>query len=225
MEKEQEKKVDTEELKSETTETVNQVKDTIKKVDIKKDSLETKGFVTEMFKNPLEKIQEIVNKNDGKYLKYTIIILGIWIVARLISRCANIISSWGYTNIVTNIWSVIATIISPIAAVLVMSFIIFKMNSKNKKSLTTVITAVAAANIPIVIASIVNLLTIVSLTVSIITYPFSQICNIASILLMYFAAKAIFGTEKNSEFIKKFIVIEVVYHIVSIILGLLSISI
>ena len=39
--------------KKEATDTVNQVKDTIKNVDIKKDSIETKGFVVEMFKNPL----------------------------------------------------------------------------------------------------------------------------------------------------------------------------
>ena len=225
MEKENENKVDTEELKSETTEAVNQVKDTIKKVDIKKDSIETKGFVTEMFKNPLGKIQEIVSKNDGKFLKYAIIILVIWVVARLIARCANIISSWGYINMGRSLWGIIAAIISPIATVLVMSVIIFMMNSKNKKSLTTVITAVTSANIPMVIASIVSLLTILSSSVSIITSPFSQVCSIASILLMYFAAKAIFGTEKNSEFIKKFIIIEVIYYIVYIVLGLLNIYI
>ena len=40
MEEKEEKKVNTEELKSEASTTVNQVKDTIKNVDIKKDSIE-----------------------------------------------------------------------------------------------------------------------------------------------------------------------------------------
>ena len=48
MEGNEEKKVNTEELKSEASNTVNQVKDTIKTVDIKKDSIETKGFVTDI---------------------------------------------------------------------------------------------------------------------------------------------------------------------------------
>ena len=60
--KKEEKKVNTEELKSEASTTVNQVKDTIKNVDIKKDSIETKGFIAELFKDPLGKIKEIVDK-------------------------------------------------------------------------------------------------------------------------------------------------------------------
>ena len=68
------KKIETNELKSEASNTVNQVKETIKKVDIKKDSIETKGFITELFKDPLGKIKEIVTKDSGKFLTYSIII-------------------------------------------------------------------------------------------------------------------------------------------------------
>ena len=61
---EEEKKAKTEELKNEASSTVSEVKDTIKQVDIKKDSIETKGFVTELFKDPLGKIKEIVTKEN-----------------------------------------------------------------------------------------------------------------------------------------------------------------
>ena len=61
-------KVSTKEIKQEATQTVNEVKSTIKNVDIKKDSLETKGFVTEMFKRPLEKLNEIATKKDKNFL-------------------------------------------------------------------------------------------------------------------------------------------------------------
>ena len=47
MEEKEERKINTDALKSEASTTVNQVKDTIKNVDIKKDSIETKGFVLE----------------------------------------------------------------------------------------------------------------------------------------------------------------------------------
>lgn len=53
--KKKKREVNTEELKSEASTTVNQVKDTIKNVDIKKDSIETKGFIAELFKDPLGK--------------------------------------------------------------------------------------------------------------------------------------------------------------------------
>ena len=44
--------VNAEDVKKETEETVNQVKDTIKNVDLKNDSKEAKGFFFSFFKNP-----------------------------------------------------------------------------------------------------------------------------------------------------------------------------
>lgn len=229
MEGNEEKKVNTEELKSEASNTVNQVKDTIKKVDIKKDSIETKGFITEMFKNPLEKIKEIVDDDKSQYLKYAIIILVIWAVAELIKRCFSYSFSfsswWSLSTIGNSIWSIIAATIAPIVSILVMSVIVLIMNKQNKKPLTKLITIVTTANIPVVIASIVSLLTIISSSVSILTIPFAKLCSVISIVLMYFTLKAIFGVEKNSEFIKKFVIIEVIYYVAYIVLSLLKIYI
>ena len=192
-----------EELKKEATETVNQVKETIKKVDIKKDSVETKGFIIDMFKNPLKKMQQIVNRNTGKSLTYAIIILIIWVVAELVNKSFSFGHVWKYSNI----------------------GIIFIMNKNSKKKLTTIITVVIAASIPLVIASVVQLLNIYSTQVSLLTTPFGKLCNAISVILMYFAIKSVFGSEKNSEFIKKFILVETIYYVVYIVLALLNIYI
>lgn len=215
----------TEEIKKETANTVNQVKDTIKKVDIKKDSIETKGFIGEMFKNPLEKIQEIVNKNTSKYLTYSIIILAIWVIAELVSRSFSFKHIWGFSNVGSALLSILIAGITPIISVLVMSIIIFVVNKNNKKQLTTIITVVIAASIPLVIASVADLITIFSAKTSLVTIPFARLCNVISVVLMYFATKAIFGTEKNSEFIKKFVIIEAIYYIAYLILSLFNIAI
>lgn len=225
MEEKEEKKLNTEELKSEATNTVNQVKDTIKKVDIKKDSIETKGFVIDMFKDPLGKIQQIATKDTGKSLTYAIIILAIWVIAELVSRSFSLSHIWGYSKVGSAIISIVLTGITPIISVLVISLIIFAMNTKNKKQLTTVLTVVIVANLPIVIASVVQLLTIVSSQISLITTPFTKLCSVISVVLMYFAIKSIFGTEKNSDFIKKFVIIEGIYYIAYIVLSLLKIYI
>ncbi len=229
MEEKEEKKVNTEELKSEASNTVNQVKDTIKKVDIKKDSMETKGFITEFFKDPLGKLKEIVDKENAQYLKYAIIIIVIWTAVSLISRCFSFSFSfssfWKLSSIGSNIWSIIVATITPIISILVMAIIVLVMNKKNKKSLTTLITAVTTASIPTVIASIVSLLTVFSSQISIITIPFSSLCNVISIVLTYFTLKAIFNVEKSSEFIKKFVIIEAIYYVVYIVLSLLEIYI
>ena len=221
----EEKKVNTEELKSEASTTVNQVKDTIKNVDIKKDSIETKGFIAELFKDPLGKIKEIVDKENNQYFKYAIIILVIWVVAELISRCFSVGPIWGLSSLGSSLMSVIKATIAPICSILVMSIIVLVMNSKNKKSLTTIITTVTTANIPLVIASVVSILTIFGSSISTITIPFTRLCSAVSIVLMYFTLKSIFGEEKNSEFIKKFALVELVYYIAYIVFSLLNIYI
>ena len=223
--KNQDQTLDTENLKKETVETVNQVKETIKKVDIKKDSIETKGFITELFKDPLGKIKEIVTKDTGKFLTYSIIILVIWCAARLISSCFSAANLWGFSHIGSSILSIIKSVITPVLEVLVMSIIIFAMNKKNKKALTTVITVVIVANIPTVISAVVSLLTIISTQVSYITTAFSGFCSLITTILMYFAMKSIFGTEKNSDFIKTFVAVEGIYYIVYFVLSFLGIRI
>ena len=223
MEEKEEKKVNTEELKSEASTTVNQVKDTIKNVDIKKDSIETKGFIAELFKDPLGKIKEIVDKENNQYFKYAIIILVIWVVAELISRCFSVGPIWGLSSLGSSLMSVIKATIAPICSILVMSIIVLVMNSK--KSLTTIITTVTTANIPLVIASVVSILTIFGSSISTITIPFTRLCSAVSIVLMYFTLKSIFGEEKNSEFIKKFALVELVYYIAYIVFSLLNIYI
>lgn len=220
-----ENKINTEELKSEASNTVNQVKDTIKKVDIKKDSVETKGFIVELFKNPLEKIKAVAEDTKGKYLKYAIIVLVIWVAAKFLSRCFSIGWHWRPYNIFDNIWSIGVATITPLLSVLVMVLIAFVLNKKNKKPLTTLISAITIANIPTVVASVLSLLTIISSQVSLITIPFTSLCSVISIVLTYFALKNVFGEEKNSDFIRKFVLIETLYYVAYIVLSLLKIYI
>ena len=81
--------IDTEKLKSETSNTVNQVKDTIKNVNFKEDSLETKNFVVEMFTKPVEKVKEVVEDTTGKTFKIAIIILAVWAVVAVLKININ----------------------------------------------------------------------------------------------------------------------------------------
>ena len=167
----------------------------------------------------------VKDKENNQYFKYAIIILVIWVVAELISRCFLVGPIWGLSSLGSSLMSVIKATIAPICSILVMSIIVLVMNSKNKKSLTTIITTVTTANIPLVIASVVSILTIFGSSISTITIPFTRLCSAVSIVLMYFTLKSIFGEEKNSEFIKKFALVELVYYIAYIVFSLLNIYI
>ena len=84
-EKNQEASINTDEIKNETVNTVNQEKKSMKNVNVKEEAKATKGFVIEMFKNPLGKIKEIANDTTNQYFKTAILLLIVWVVAILIS--------------------------------------------------------------------------------------------------------------------------------------------
>lgn len=213
-----------EEIKKETSETIKQVKDTVKNVNIKDETIKTKGFIGEMFKNPLEKIKEIA-KEDSKYFKTAIFILIIWTIAVFIKSTYSTIYYWGFSRVWTNILDVLKNILAPALGILAYSIIIFVLNKKNKKSLTSVISTVTLAQLPLAIASVISLLTIFSYEFTKIIVAFTGLCAVISIILAYFGYKEILNEKEDSIFIKKFILIQVIYYIVYIVLTFLGIYI
>ena len=57
----------TDELKKEASESVNQVKDIIKNVDIKEEARKTQGFFKEMMANPIGKIKAIAGNSSRTF--------------------------------------------------------------------------------------------------------------------------------------------------------------
>lgn len=225
MEENNEKKfsIDTENLKNETVETAKKFKESVKGTNIKEETKATKGFIVEMFKNPLEKIKEVANDNSGKYLKTALFLIIIWTIVVFVSSTYSTIYLWGFSRVFSNILSVLKRILAPALGMLVYSLVVLVLNKKNKKSLTDIISTVTITQLPLVIASIVSLLTIISSKISIITSPFSSLCSIVSIILGYFGFKELFGEEDNAVFIKKYVLIQLAYYIAYIVIALLGI--
>lgn len=221
-----EQNINTEELKRQTVDTVNQVKETIKNVDIKNDAKEATGFVSAMFKDPFENIRQIANDSTNKHFKTAILFILIWMVSLIVDRLFGIYyapSGFSVSFAFKQILSFIKVALGPVIGVIVLSGIIYFMNKENKKSLITNMTAVVTAKIPVIIATIISLLTIIDSKVSLITTPISSLCYVISIVLTYFATKTLFGEEQNSNFLKKFVIIEAIYYAVYVIVSLLGI--
>lgn len=217
--------VNTEEIKKETVDTVNQVKETIKNVDIKNDAKEATGFASAIFKDPFGTMKQIVNDDSNKHFKTAIIFMIIWIIAIFISSLfGTTLYKFSFNLAFKQILSIIKAVVAPLLGVIVLSAIIYLMNKENKKSMITNITAVVTAKVPVIIASIVSLLTIISTQVGQITRPFSSLCSVISIVLTYFAAKSICG-EEDSKFFKKFVLIEAIFYIVYFAISFLGIYI
>lgn len=225
-EKENNKTVNTDEILKETTETINEVRDQVKgsfkKDELKNSAKETTNFIVGMFKNPINELKNISMDKTNKNFKYAVILAVVWILAEVIFLIGRFKFSW---NIFTYILPLIKTIVAPVLSISVLSIIIFALNKKKDKSLTTILSVVTAAKLPVIIASVVNLLRLISVKVITVTDPFRLLCETISVVLVYFGAKFVLGEEDDKNYIKKFVAIESIFYIAYIILGLLEINI
>lgn len=219
----QEISVNTEELKNETVDTVKQVKETMKNVDVKEEAKAAKGFIMEMIKNPLEKIKEIANDTTNRHFKTAIVLVIVWVVATLLGAISFKSFTWSYFG--NLLLSYVKKILAPVVEVAVMAIIIFLMNKKSKKSLVTVLTTVVATKLPVIVAEVISLLTIISYSASAITSRISGLCSIISIVLLYFAIRDLNGEDEEKAVFKKFVIIQAIYKIVSLVVAYLGIYI
>lgn len=220
----------TKELKEETVNTVKQVKDTVKNVNIKEETKKTQGLLTEMFKNPIATLKKIASDKQNHFFKTAIFIFIVWVIIALIDGiCSQFSGYYGwfasFRSVGKNILNIIKITISPIISVIVLSLIVFMMNKKDKKPLTTVITTIVAVKIPVVIGEFVGLLIYLSSNASALTIPFASLCRVISIVLSYFGIKELLEEKDDGKFIKTFLIIQAIYYLAVFVISFLGIRI
>lgn len=225
MKENEEQNINAEEMKKETVETVKQVKETIKNVNIKNDTKEATGFAKSMFKDPFAKIKEIAEDSTNKTFKIAIIFIAIWVISEFLGATLSMVLSkyWTQSLVASRLLGIVKTTIAPIVSILALSIIVYVMNKNSKKSLSTTITSISIAKIPVVLASVVSLLTVISYNASPLTSRFTNLCEVITTILTYFSVKALFEEEQNSKFVKKFVLIYAIYAVVSLVIYYLGI--
>ena len=214
--------VDTEQLKSETKETVNQVKESIKNVDFKKDAEETKGFLKEMFSNPFNAVKRVA-QGEENVLSKVIIIMIIFIAASVLYQIISIMKFGKYTGVGDNILKLVASILNPLFYIIVPSIVVLIMNRNNKKSLITVISTLVIAAVPVVINQLISLINILVSGITIVTSPITTALSAIALILTYFGMKDLFEEDEDSSFIKKYAIIKLIAAFVLVILARIGI--
>lgn len=217
-------KVDTENIKNETVETAKKVKESLKGANIKEETKAAKGFIIDMFKNPLEKIKEVADDNSGKFFKTALFLVIVWAIVLFVDSTYAAIYYYGFSHIFKEFFGTLKTILTPAIGIIVYSVIALVLN-KNKKPLTSVISTVTITQIPLILAEIVSLLTIISSGLSIVTIPFAKVCSVVAVVLGYFGFKNLFGEDDDKVFIKKYVFLQIVYYVAYIVIRLLGIYI
>lgn len=225
--------VNAEDVKKETTETVNQVKDAIKNADLKKDSKEAKGFFFFFFKNPLGEIKKATSSADNKYIKIAIIIFVVWLAILLVSNILSIATTYlfgtfgsfayFFQNLFHNIFNLVKTLIAPVITILVLSGLVYGFKKVKNRSFLTIVSSILIAKIPVVISNVFNLLVLVNSHFSKIASTFAGFCNILSIILLFFTIGNLLEEDKNDSYFWKFGLIIGIFYIVKFVFSYLGI--
>ena len=235
MEENNQNNVNAEEFKKEAKETVNQVKDSFKNVNMKEETEKTKNYFSRFLKEPVSVVKEIAHDKTNSFFKTAIVLLVVWVLVSVIVAIITLVTSL-FSTIVNfgfefvfqttfrNILNIVKSLIVPIISVAVLSAAIYFTNTKNKKSFLTTAVTVMATKIPIVIAEIIGILTLIPYASRIIS-PVSELLGLVSSILTFFAIKALNDEESNDQAVKKFLFVEGIYVIARFVLSFLTIYI
>lgn len=229
--------VNTDEIKKEAVETLNQVKNTLKNTNLKKDANEIKGFFIKFIKNPIGESENVANSTKNQFLKISIIILVVWLVITSINAILDVFQTYShmssyysnfgnfFKNSISNIFFIIKNILGPVASVAVLALSIYALQKGEKKSFLTISSSVLVAKLPIIAASVLNFLTVFGNQVYNILMPFSSLLNMISTILLYFTIKALYNEKDDTVFIKKFVIIMAIFYAAYFVLSFLGIYI
>ncbi len=225
----QSKNINAEEIKKEAKETVNQVKDSFKNVDVKQETEKAKNFFSGIISTPIKKISEIAHDKSNNFFKTAIVLLVLWIIIAGFQQVASIIGKifeYGFRYVTfSDFVGIGKSIITPLLEIFIISGIVFLFNSKgSKKSFLTVVNTIVAAYFPIVASKVVGLLNLISGAARI-TSPITGLLGVISLVFTFFAIKELFDEKDNDKAIKQFVIIEAVYYVVAFVLSFLKLYI
>lgn len=220
---EETKEKETEQVKSDTKSTFNNAKESFKNVNFKQDAKVTSGYVSGIFKDPLGTLKAIAGDKKNTNFKNAIILVFIWLVVILLTSIFGV--HWTKRVIGNNILQMIADLFAPIIGIVAYSYIVYFMQKSSKRNLTTNITAVTTAMIPIILVKILSVLNLFSDDFIKIINPLLYFATAVSVVFLYFTTKDLMDEDNDTTFVKKFCSVQFIYFIVFFILTFLKIYI
>ena len=205
-----------EKIKNETKDTVNNVKETIKNANFKKNANETSSFVKEMFFDPFTAVKRAANGEN--ILSKVMILMTVFIAANVVYTILFLFKG-SIEGFAQNFFSFMLSFLKPIIMIVVPSAIIWLFSGENRKNLTTVISTVVVAYIPIIVNTVLSIIGILITKLSLFINPLSIGLTVVSTILLYFGYKELVGKTEEESMLGKFAMIIIISEFV---LALLS---
>ena len=221
--------INTEETKNEVKETTSTITQEVKKDNkdssFKKEANAAKNFFTDFFKTPFTEMKKIV-ESPKSFFKVAIVVFVVWVVAELLGSIISIVRKYPYSsyssidmfikNSFRDFLNVIWNTLTPAIIVALLAVIIYLLIKNKNKNYLTILITVITAKIPVVIASILSLLSINS-GISKIIGSVASICSVFSTVLIYFAIKALYEESDDNKDEKTFLLTMTIYYAVLLI--------
>lgn len=200
----------------------NSSNDEFTKVNFKDGTQNCKNFFSSFFSNPIKTLKNISDSKHNLFFNTSIIILLVWV---LIMFLHALLGNVYHTSGLYIFLSAIRDLTIPIISVGFLSLIIYCMapNKDEKCNLTNTITSSIVCKIPIIFASFISLINIVSDKAYYITNPIAYFCIAISFLLTNFAIKFLYKESEDFKCFKKFMMVEGIFYAVYLILSFLGI--
>ena len=218
--------INKEELKNQTKDTVNQVKESFKNTNFKDEANKTKGFVLKLISAPYTTIQEVVSEKEN-YFSNAVMLVVAYMIVKLVYYVVHIATS---EYLKFEIGEALIRVLNPILFIIAVTAATYLFSGKDKKKLTTILSGVAISRVPAIISvfvSAVDVLIYKVLKLSIISNCFSVVTSalsFAGTALLFLAISGLISQEDNED--KKFrkvVVIMLVTYAITQVLTLLKI--
>ena len=200
----------------------NSSNDEFTKVDFKDGTQNCKNFFSSFFSNPIKTLKNISQSKHNLFFNTSIIILLFWVLIMFFNA---LIGTTYSSNGLYIFLTAVRDLTIPIISVGFMALIIYCIdpNKDEKCNLTNTITSVIVCKIPVIIASFISLINLVSNKAYYITNPITYFCISLSILLTYFAIKYLYKECEDFKSFKRFMVVYGIFYGVYLILSFLGI--
>ena len=200
----------------------NSSNDEFTKVDFMDGTQNCKNFFSSFFSYLIKTLKNISQSKHNLFFNTSIIILLFWVLIMFFNA---LFSTTNSSNGLYIFLTAVRDLTIPIISVGFMALIIYCIdpNKDEKCNLTNTITSVIVCKIPVIIASFISLINIVSNKAYYITNPITYFCISLSILLTYFAIKYLYKECEDFKSFKKFMVVYGIFYGVYLILSFLGI--
>ena len=206
----------TDELKQGAKDTYNEAKEALKNIDLKSEAKVTESFLKEFLNNPYNGVVLAAQAKNAN-LNLALMLIGIWTVSVAV---AQLISFFRFTWV--NFWSVFQAALAPLVSVVVLSIIITIINKNKSKSLTEILTVVIITRIPMIVASVISILNVLSTETVRLTNPIATFAHGLSVILLYIAMRTMTSEQEDKSFMT-FVIMYGLFFVVRFVISFLGI--